>query len=87
MRRIHMEHYKASNGAEHAVSSTLYLGLISMLILDGQPGALSNGDDLMLDGNDDDGITLLTNLEIGLDSLINVNVVGNGYPLLGLTGT
>ncbi|MCW1890555.1 GEVED domain-containing protein [Vibrio chagasii] len=31
-----------------------------------------------VDGNDDDGITL-TNLEIGLDSLINVNVVGNGY--------
>ncbi|WP_032554475.1 LruC domain-containing protein [Vibrio splendidus] len=69
---------QASNGAEHAVSSTLYLGANIDADSDGQPGALSNGDDLDVDGNDDDGITLLTNLEIGLDSLINVNVVGNG---------
>ncbi|MFS1908796.1 LruC domain-containing protein [Vibrio lentus] len=70
---------KASNGAEHAVSSTLYLGASIDADTDGQPGASSNGDDLDIGGNDDDGITLLSNLEIGLDSLINVNVVGSGY--------
>ncbi|MEZ8114725.1 LruC domain-containing protein [Vibrio splendidus] len=70
---------QASNGAEHAVSSTLYLGASIDADTDGQPGASSNGDDLDIGGNDDDGITLLSNLEIGLDSLINVNVVGSGY--------
>ncbi|MFA0548407.1 LruC domain-containing protein [Vibrio splendidus] len=70
---------QASNGAEHAISSTLYLGASIDADTDGQPGASSNGDDLDVGGNDDDGIALLTNLEIGLDSLINVNVVGSGY--------
>ncbi|UOE82540.1 LruC domain-containing protein [Vibrio splendidus] len=70
---------QASNGAEHAVSPTLYLGASIDADTDGQPGASSNGDDLDIGGNDDDGITLLSNLEIGLDSLINVNVVGSGY--------
>tara|TARA_B100001059_G_scaffold122091_1_gene122089 strand:- start:329 stop:2437 length:2109 start_codon:yes stop_codon:yes gene_type:complete len=70
---------QASNGAEHAISSTLYLGTNIDADTDGQPGAASNGDDLDIGGNDDDGIALLSNLEIGLDSLINVNVVGSGY--------
>ncbi|MEZ9701435.1 LruC domain-containing protein [Vibrio sp. 10N.261.46.E12] len=70
---------QASNGAEHAISSTLYLGASIDADSDGQPGASSNGDDLDVGGNDDDGVALLTNLEIGLDSLINVNVVGSGY--------
>ncbi|MFA0627693.1 LruC domain-containing protein [Vibrio sp. 10N.222.49.A3] len=70
---------QASNGAEHAISSTLYLGASVDADTDGQPGASSNGDDLDVGGNDEDGITLLTNLEVGLDSLINVNVVGSGY--------
>ena len=70
---------QTSNGAEHAISSTLYLGASIDADTDGQPGASSNGDDLDVGGNDDDGVALLTNLEIGLDSLINVNVVGSGY--------
>lgn len=70
---------QANNGAEHAISSTLYLGVSIDADTDGQPGAASNGDDLDIGGNDDDGIALLSNLEIGLDSLINVNVVGSGY--------
>ena len=70
---------QVNNGAEHAISSTLYLGVSIDADTDGQPGAASNGDDLDIAGNDDDGIALLSNLEIGLDSLINVNVVGSGY--------
>ncbi|OCH13690.1 MULTISPECIES: LruC domain-containing protein [unclassified Aliivibrio] len=70
---------QASNGAEHAISSTLYLGASIDADTDGQPSIASNGDDLDIGGNDDDGITVLTNLEVGLDSLIRVNVVGNGY--------
>ncbi|MEC4728104.1 LruC domain-containing protein [Shewanella sp. D64] len=70
---------QASNGAEHAISTSLYLGSNIDADDDGQPSLGSSGDDLDIDGNDDDGITLLTNLEIGLDALINVSVFGEGY--------
>ena len=36
-------HLQASNGAEQAVSSTLYLGASIDADTDGQPGASSNG--------------------------------------------
>nr|WP_235690483.1 GEVED domain-containing protein [Aliivibrio fischeri] len=70
---------KSNNGAEHAMTSTLYLGSSVDADTDGQPGIASNGDDLDVDGNDDDGITILTSLEKGLDALINVNASGSGY--------
>ncbi len=70
---------QASNGAEHALSSSLYLGSSIDADTDGQPGIASNGDDLDVGGNDDDGITVLTSLEKGLDSLIRVNAFGSGY--------
>ncbi len=70
---------KSNNGAEHAITSTLYLGSSVDADTDGQPGIASNGDDLDVDGNDDDGITILTSLEKGLDALINVNASGSGY--------
>ncbi|MCE7566995.1 LruC domain-containing protein [Aliivibrio fischeri] len=70
---------KSNNGAEHAMTSTLYLGSSVDADTDGQPGIASNGDDLDVDGNYDDGITILTSLEKGLDALINVNASGSGY--------
>lgn len=70
---------QASNGAEHAISPTLYLGSTIDADTDGQPSIASNGDDLDISGNDDDGITVLTSLERGLDSLLNINVTGSGY--------
>ncbi len=59
---------KSNDGAEHAMTSTLYLGSSVDADTDGQPGIASNGDDLDVDGNDDDGITILTSLEKGLDA-------------------
>lgn len=50
------------------MTSTLYLGSSVDADTDGQPGIASNGDDLDVDGNDDDGITILTSLEKGLDA-------------------
>lgn len=70
---------QGNNGAEHAISTVLYLGNTIDADVDGQPSITSDGDDLDIDGNDDDGITVLTNLEKGLDSLIKVNVTGSGY--------
>ncbi|MDD9156757.1 LruC domain-containing protein [Aliivibrio sp. S4TY2] len=70
---------KSNNGAEHAMTSNVYLGSSVDADTDGQPGIASNGDDLDVDGNDDNGITILTSLEKGLDALINVTVTGSGY--------
>jgi len=69
----------ASDGPQHALSSSLYLGSSVDADPDGQPNPTSTGDDFDVDGNDDDGITPLTNFEIGLDALINAQVVGEGY--------
>lgn len=69
----------ANNGAQHAVTTSLFMGSSIDAESDGQPNAASTGDDFDALGDDDDGVTLLTNFEKGLDSLINVTVVGTGY--------
>jgi len=69
----------ASNGAQHKIvhASAFYLGAGVDSEMDGQPNATATGDDN--DGNDDeDGITFLTPLELGVTATVNVNASAPG---------
>lgn len=67
----------ADNGARHELVTGLYIGFSAP---DGESDGLPfavNDDNSNLD--DEDGVGFVTPLEIGLDGLIQVTVVGNGY--------
>ncbi|MCF7848174.1 MAG: hypothetical protein K9M45_04930 [Kiritimatiellales bacterium] len=70
-----------SMGANHLIGGP-FLGSSVDPELDGQPTALADGDDLDLQGDDEDGVTLLTQIIPGAVARINVGLGGAaGAPL------
>jgi len=75
----------SSGGAYHKIGS-LKLGTFIDPDPDGQPAINADGDDLDIEGNDDDGITFLTPMIPGASAQINVQCIyagGFGYKLDG----
>ncbi|WP_185964450.1 LruC domain-containing protein [Aliikangiella marina] len=67
----------ADNGPRHQITEDLYLGY---QVPDGEPDGLNsvlNDDDSNI--NDEDGVGFITAIEVGLDSLLQVTVRGEGF--------
>ncbi|WP_299003471.1 LruC domain-containing protein [uncultured Shewanella sp.] len=68
----------ASNGARHKIVSGIQLG--SLIDNEGDAYAYPLSDDVSDNSDDDDGITMPTGFEVGEDTVLVVDVVGNeGY--------
>jgi hypothetical protein len=70
----------ASGGAAHLISGP-YLGTLVDPEFDGQPTALADGDDIDLQGDDEDGVSFLTPIIPGTYAQVSVVVGGIGGSL------
>ena len=72
---------RANGGPYHEISSSgnAYLGGVPDDELDGQPAADARGDDLDLDGDDEDGVTFLHPLVPGYSADIEVSAPNGGF--------
>ncbi|MCC7505904.1 MAG: T9SS type A sorting domain-containing protein, partial [Saprospiraceae bacterium] len=69
----------ASDGARHLTSLVVRLGATVDGDLDGQPGALANGDDTDAEGDDDDGVILPNPLVTNTSANITLNASIAGF--------
>ena len=70
----------ASGGAAHVVGGTLHLGAAIDIDTDGQPTSDATGDDTDAGGDDEDGVTFTSGLELG--TMASVDVVASEAGLL-----
>jgi PKD repeat protein len=68
----------ANNGARHAVSPNIFLGLLIDIDGNGQPNIVSSGDDIA-NLDDEDGITMPSVLMMGSSVSITVQASANGF--------
>ena len=66
------------NGARHVIREGFYLGASIDRDPNGQPGALANGDDTDLDGDDEDGVFFLTPAVPGVRQRLRVDASAEG---------
>jgi len=66
-------------GPSHVIDPEVYLGEYIDPELDGQPTALADGDDLDLEGDDEDGIVFVTPMTRGGVATIEVTASVDGY--------